>query len=136
MIELLSTIKDTSTPALLVGGGLIFLVLAIAGSIRGQVAVPPQHQRIAGVIGVALLLAGIAIEIAPALRGPIAPSPTPLPALAGTHTPSIEAHTLSSPLPAQPPTLPPHPVTTAAPATEPPAPKILPTPAPTCEPPE
>ncbi len=80
MLELLSLIKDSSTPALLIGGGLIFLILAVVGSINSQINVPPARQRVAGVVGVVLLLAGIVIQMLPGLRpSPIGPAPTTAP---------------------------------------------------------
>ena len=114
MLEFFSLIKDSSTPALLVGGGLLFLVLAIVGSIRGQVEVAPARQVAAGALGVMLLLAGIMIQMAPALRPlpgalataipPASPGAAAAPPTAPQLTAAPEAEAAQAPKPAQPPT--------------------------------
>lgn len=104
MLELLSLIKDSSTPALLIGGGLIFLVLAIVGTIRGQIDVAPARQLLAGALGLLLLLAGVAIQLAPALRAP-------QPGL--THTAAPPAAPSATEQPAAPPTAAPAPAEVA-----------------------
>jgi len=115
MLEVFSVIKDSSTPSLLVGGGILFLVLAIAGRIMGQIEVLPQQQRWAGLIGILLLVSGIAIQIAPTLHvQPSHTSPTnePMPT---TQSASIATEILpSSTTPTIVPTLQP---ATALPAT-------------------
>lgn len=123
MLDLLNTIKESSTPELLIGGGLIFLLLAIVDTIRGQVTVAPARQRVAGVLGAALLLAGIAIQLAPAvLRAPAVAS-VPTPAL----VPSVQAETTPAPATVAPTS---EAARKVAPATAVPATEIPPTSAP------
>ncbi len=143
MIELFREIKDTPTPSLLVAGGMIFLVLAVAGRIIGKVEVPPQHQRTAGAIGVLLLLSGIALQMAPVLLRP--PASDPSAAAAGgavdNSPPAASAPATALPtVPLQPTTIPPTPtaVPTAVPPTLTPLPTVPPataTPLPTEPPP-
>jgi len=143
MIELFREIKDTPTPSLLVAGGMIFLVLAVAGRIIGKVEVPPQHQRTAGAIGVLLLLSGIALQMAPVLLRP--PASDPSAAAAGgavdNSPPAASAPATALPtVPLQPTTIPSTPtaVPTAVPPTLTPLPTVPPataTPLPTEPPP-
>ena len=48
MDDLLGAIKDTPLPTVLVVAGIVFWVLAIAGSIAGKIRVQPGRQRAAG----------------------------------------------------------------------------------------
>jgi len=123
MIELFREIKDTPTPSLLVAGGMIFLVLAVAGRIMGKVEVPPQHQRTAGAIGVFLLLGGIVLQMAPVLLRPL--DSTPSAAAGGAVNTSSPAASVA------PIALPTVPLSTAVPSTPAPLPTAVPpTPAP------
>jgi hypothetical protein len=126
MFDLIREIKDTPTPSLLVAGGMIFLVLAVAGRIMGKVEVPPQHQRTAGAIGVLLLLGGIALQLAPALLRPLTSDPI---AASGS---AVDTSPAAASAPAT--ALPTMPVPTAIPSTPtplstavPPTPTSLPT---------
>jgi hypothetical protein len=122
MIEIFREIKDTPTPSLLVAGGMIFLVLAVAGRIIGKVEVPPQHQRTAGAIGVLLLLGGIALQMAPVLLRPPASDPLPVAAGGTVDTSPPAANTPATALPTAVP-----PTPTSLPTAVPPAPTSLPT---------
>ncbi len=123
MLELFREIKDTPTPSLLVAGGMIFLVLAVAGRIMGKVEVPPQHQRTAGAIGVFLLLGGIVLQIAPVLLRPIASDPSAAAAAGGVvDTPLSPTLVPTTVLPTVPPS-------TAIPSTPAPLPTAQPMPA-------
>jgi hypothetical protein len=142
MLELFREIKDTPTPSLLVAGGMIFLVLAVAGRIMGKVEVPPQHQRTAGAIGVFLLLGGIVLQMAPVLLRPIASDPSPAVAGSVADNSPPAATALATALPTEPlPTvvpLMPTPLPTAVPPTSTPQPTVPPataTPLPTEPPP-
>ncbi len=124
MLELFREIKDTPTPSLLVAGGMIFLVLAVAGRIMGKVEVPPQHQRTAGAIGVFLLLGGIVLQIAPVLLRPIASDPSAAAAAGGVvDTPLSPTLVPTTVLPTVPPS-------TAIPSTPAPLPTAVPPTAP------
>jgi hypothetical protein len=143
MLELFREIKDTPTPSLLVAGGMIFLVLAVAGRIMGKVEVPPQHQRTAGAIGVFLLLGGIVLQMAPVLLRPLASDPSAAAAAGGVVdtplSPTLVPTTVlpTVPLPTAVPSTP-APLPTAVPPTPAPLPTIPPataTPSPTEPPP-
>lgn len=51
MNDLLSLIKGTSLPNILVLAGITFWMLAIAGSLAGKITVDPSKQKIAGLVG-------------------------------------------------------------------------------------
>jgi hypothetical protein len=75
--------------------GIVFLLLAVTGQLAGRIAVAPERQRWAAVIGGVLLVAGIALHVVPQAKLPFSgsppssqlplqepsrpPSPTPLP---------------------------------------------------------
>lgn len=63
MIEL---IKGTPLPVILVLAGIGFLLLAIAGEIKGQVKIPIQRQIWSGIIGAVLLIVGLVLYLLPA----------------------------------------------------------------------
>jgi hypothetical protein len=68
MDDLLGAIHDTPLPTILVVAGVIFWVLAVAGSIAGKVRVEPGRQRAAGVAGTILIALGLVLYIAPGHR--------------------------------------------------------------------
>jgi uncharacterized protein YkwD len=99
----LITLKSTPLPAILVIGGLVFLLVAFIAQIEvGKVKVQTRRPRLAGAIGVLLLLSGVALYgvTAPGLP-PAAPTvalaeetaiptgtPTPMPTVTPTALPA------------------------------------------------
>jgi uncharacterized protein YkwD len=70
MREIVITLKNTPLPAILVVGGLVFLLVAFVAQIEvGKVKVQTRRPRLAGAVGVLLLLSGVALYgvTAPAL---------------------------------------------------------------------
>jgi hypothetical protein len=65
MESVVTALKATPIPTILVIGGLLFLLLAMAGQLIGRITVPPERQQWAGVTGVVLLMAGIALHVVP-----------------------------------------------------------------------
>jgi hypothetical protein len=65
MESVLAALKDTPIPTILVIAGIVFLLLSIAGQLAGRIVVPPERQRQAMIIGCILMLAGIALHVAP-----------------------------------------------------------------------
>lgn len=74
IIAILAAFKDTPIPTILVVAGILFLLLAIAGQLAGKIAVPPERQRQAMIMGGLLLAVGIALHLAPP-RLPSTPTP-------------------------------------------------------------
>jgi hypothetical protein len=68
MESILAALKDTPIPTLLVIAGIIFLLLSIAGQLAGRIAVPPERQRWAAVMGGILLVSGVALYVVPPSR--------------------------------------------------------------------
>lgn len=63
----ISILRDTPVPAILVGGGIVFLLLAFVGQIAGRIVLSPKRQKWAGVVGVVLMLVGIGMYMVPDL---------------------------------------------------------------------
>ena len=70
-------LKDTPIPTILVFAGIGFLLLAVAGQLAGRIAVAPERQRGAAVIGGVLLAAGIVLHVVPQAKRPLPGSPPP-----------------------------------------------------------
>ena len=69
MLEsVIAALKDTPIPTILVIVGIVFLLLAIAGQLAGRIAVAPERQRSAAVIGGILLTAGVVLYVIPQVR--------------------------------------------------------------------
>ena len=68
MDELLGAIHDTPLPTILVVAGIIFWILAVAGSVAGKVRVEPRRQRMAGVAGSILIVLGLVLYVVPLYR--------------------------------------------------------------------
>lgn len=68
MESAIATLKDTPIPTILVIAGIAFLLLAIAGQLAGRIAVAPERQRWAAVIGGVLLTAGVVLYVVPQAR--------------------------------------------------------------------
>jgi len=106
MLDIVTTLKDTPFPNILVAGGILFLLLAVAGQIAGKIEIPAERQKRAGIIGTLLLVAGVLLHVLPT-------SPS-TPATAGTSPPpptSAASASISAPLAAAAPGIP-----TAAPS--------------------
>jgi hypothetical protein len=70
MDDLFGAIKDTPLPTVLVVAGIIFWILAVAGSIAGKIRVRPGRQRAAGIIGTVLIILGLLLYVAPIKQHP------------------------------------------------------------------
>ena len=66
MNDLLNTLSHTPLPTILVVAGIVFWVLAIAGSLAGKITVEPGKQKTAGFVGSALIVLGLILFFAPA----------------------------------------------------------------------
>ena len=112
MDTIMTALKDTPIPTILVVAGIVFLLLSIAGQLAGRIAVPPERQRQAAIVGCLLVVVGIALHVTPLLRSPskspeIPPAPRPEPPPGKTpssSTPETPPSTPSSPLPPEPTT--------------------------------
>lgn len=62
MTELISSLKDTPLPILLILAGLFFLLLSVAAKVGGAIEVSPAQQKIAIPIGLSLLSLGIILH--------------------------------------------------------------------------
>lgn len=65
MADLASALKDTPLPTIFVVAGVIFWLLAIAGSIAGKITVLPGQQRTAGVVGTLFVVLGMMLYLIP-----------------------------------------------------------------------
>jgi hypothetical protein len=107
MDTLLTALKNTPIPTILVVAGIAFLLLSIVGQLAGRVTVPPERQRQATIIGCLLLVIGIVLHVVP----PWLISPRP---------PEVPAPTVPHPAPKvdqPPPTAPTSPSTQLSPST-------------------
>ena len=68
MDSVLAALKDTPIPTILVIAGIVFLLLAIAGQLAGRIAVAPERQRWAAVIGGLLLVIGVTLHVLPQVK--------------------------------------------------------------------
>jgi len=67
-MEILTVLKDTPIPTLLVAGGLVFLILAIVSQAGGKFKVASKRQNISIVIGIVLLLFGVVLYLIPTMK--------------------------------------------------------------------
>ena len=65
MESVLSALKETPIPTILVIAGIVFLLLSMAGQLIGHITVPPERQRWAALTGGVLLIAGIGLHVIP-----------------------------------------------------------------------
>lgn len=65
MSELLSAVKDTPLPTILVVAGIFFWLLAIAGTLAGKITVQPAHQWMAGLVGTVFIGLGLLTYFTP-----------------------------------------------------------------------
>jgi hypothetical protein len=68
MESIITALKDTPIPTIMVVAGIVFLLLAVAGQLAGRIVVAPERQRWAAIIGGGLLVIGLALHIAPQLK--------------------------------------------------------------------
>jgi hypothetical protein len=66
MDSIVSVLKDTPIPTILVVSGIVFLFLALAGQIAGRLEVPPERQKWSALAGALLLSAGLLLYLIPA----------------------------------------------------------------------
>jgi hypothetical protein len=62
--EIVEALQSTPTPTILVVAGIVFLLLSVVSQLTGGIAVHPERQRQAVIIGSLLLVVGIALNIA------------------------------------------------------------------------
>jgi hypothetical protein len=67
MESVIAALNDTPIPTLLVVAGIVLLLLSIVGQLAGRIAVPPERQLWAAIIGSVLIMAGVALHAFPAL---------------------------------------------------------------------
>jgi hypothetical protein len=82
MDSVLAALKGILIPTILVVTGIGVLLLSIAGQLAGRIAVPPERQRWAVIMGGILLLSGMALYVVPPAqhmpsRPPEVPPPIP-----------------------------------------------------------
>ncbi len=82
MDSMIGLLKDTPIPTILVVSGIVFLFLALAGSVAGKLEMPPARQKWSAVASVVLLVSGLLLYILPGSPEGAAASPTPLPQFA------------------------------------------------------
>lgn len=63
MADLLESLSKTSIPTILIVGGLLFLLLAIADKVHGELRVSEKNRKYALAVGLILLVVGICIEV-------------------------------------------------------------------------
>jgi hypothetical protein len=73
MDTIITALKDTPIPTIMVVAGIVFLLLSIAGQLAGRVTVPPERQRQATIIGCLLVVVGVALHVVPLRLMPPAP---------------------------------------------------------------
>jgi hypothetical protein len=79
MENVITALKDTPIPTLLVIAGIVFLLLSIAGQLAGRITVPPERQRQATIIGCLLVVVGVALHVMPSRLIPPEPQGVPAP---------------------------------------------------------
>jgi hypothetical protein len=97
-MDLLGAIKDTPLPTVFVVAGIVFWLLAIAGSVAGKITVRPEHQQTAGILGTVLLISGLVLSYLPAPQSRPHDATVPAPA----PTVPAPAPTVPAPAPAVP----------------------------------
>jgi hypothetical protein len=88
-------LKDTPVPTILVIGGMVFLFLAIAGQITGEIKVPTGRQKISAVLGIILLVSGILLYVIPSSTAETLTS-TPTSTLTSENSQQVNAPTEST----------------------------------------
>ena len=99
IIQVITALKDTPVPTILIICGVLFLLLAVASKFAGRIEVPPARQKWAGLIGVFLLISGLVLYIVPPATSVISSTPT------STATPTLSPTSLPTQIVTPPPTL-------------------------------
>jgi uncharacterized protein YecT (DUF1311 family) len=63
--DLINTLSHTPLPTILVVAGIVFWILAVAGSVAGKITVEPGKQKAAGLVGTAFIVLGVILLFAP-----------------------------------------------------------------------
>ncbi|MCA9939086.1 MAG: Ig-like domain-containing protein [Anaerolineales bacterium] len=64
-MEFIASLQNTPLPTILVIGGILLLVLAVASELGGKITIAPQRQKSALVLGLGLLAVGVALYFIP-----------------------------------------------------------------------
>jgi hypothetical protein len=64
MESMITALKDTPIPTILVIAGIAFLLLSTVDQLAGRISVPPEQRRQAKIIGCLLLVVGVALYVA------------------------------------------------------------------------
>lgn len=86
MWSLITELKDTPVPTILVIAGIGFLLLALAGDIEGRIKVKGLRQWFAGVTGLVFIGLGIVMYLSPQMAQPLVVGVQPPPATPGAPT--------------------------------------------------
>lgn len=78
-MDVLTTLRDTPLPTILVVGGIFFLLLAFVSQIGTFVTMPAQRQKAAAITGAVLLILGVGLYLVPSSPKPQVASPPTTP---------------------------------------------------------
>ncbi len=68
-MEFIGSLQNTPLPTILVVGGILLLVLAVASELGGKITIAPQRQKSALILGIGLLVIGVALYFIPGGNG-------------------------------------------------------------------
>jgi uncharacterized protein YecT (DUF1311 family) len=102
--DLLNALSHTPLPTILVLAGILFWVLAVAGSLAGKIEIEKSKQLTAAIVGTAFISLGLILFFF-APKAP-EPMPPPAPALSSVTAPSPAATSPSPAATAPPPVTP------------------------------
>ena len=123
MGDLIKAISQTPLPTIFVGAGILFWILAIAGSVAGKITIEPGMRLTAQLVGTMFIVLGlILLFFAPRVddQSPRpAPAPAPAPALAPVPAPVPAPVRVPAPAPGPVPIPIPAPTTVPAPPVTP-----------------
>ena len=100
MKDIIVALKDTPLSTLLVLAGIAIIILALAGEITGRIKVPPERQKLTGIVGTLVLVVGLVLYIVPPPRESPDPPAQPTAAVvakADTLTPAPAPSALPTP---------------------------------------
>ncbi len=83
-MDLINLISGTPLPTILVVGGMLFIALALGSQIGGKIEMPAERQRMAGILGGALLIVGLAFYFLPIVISRAGASPQTTSSVAGS----------------------------------------------------
>lgn len=96
MKDALTALESTPLTTFLVVGGIVLIVLALAGGFSDKIKIPPERQRLTGIIGIVFLVIGVGLYLlAPETSEPAAETPAQPP----TATAEEASPTATSPAP-------------------------------------